>query len=180
MIVRTDTLEKVLESHPQLKDVFETQGFKGLDNKLILKQIGSFALETLCKNKSLNVELFVEMLNEHVNAKETDVTLMDNVKKENAIEVIGLLPCPVRIPLLEQFSNLSNLDRINHNLKAASEGLDWLKEDVEAAKDENDLAYEVENVPVYIKKTVVLHVTGLQLDHVNEGEVSGFLFKKED
>ena len=47
-------------------------------------------------------------------------------------------------------------------------------------KDENDLAYEVENVPVYIKKTVVLHVTGLQLDHVNEGEVSGFLFKKED
>jgi len=47
-------------------------------------------------------------------------------------------------------------------------------------KDENDLAYEVDEVPVYIKKSVVLHVTGLMLDHVSEGEVSGFMFKKED
>ena len=47
-------------------------------------------------------------------------------------------------------------------------------------KDDKDLTYEVDEVPVYIKKSVVLHVTGLQLDHVTEGEVSGFLFKKED
>ena len=47
-------------------------------------------------------------------------------------------------------------------------------------KDDSDLIYEVDDVPVYIKKAVVLHVTGLKLDHVKEGEVSGFLFKKED
>ena len=47
-------------------------------------------------------------------------------------------------------------------------------------RDANDLAYEVDDVPVYIRKTEVLHVTGLKLNHVTEGEVSGFLFEKED
>lgn len=140
MIQKSHLLNDVLVKYPQLKEVFETKGFKGLDNKLILKQIGGLTIETLCKNKSLNVDLFIEMLNEHITEKETDVTLMENVKKENAIDVIGLLPCPVRIPLLEQFADLSNLDQINYDLKAASEGLDWLKEDVESANSENDLA----------------------------------------
>ena len=47
-------------------------------------------------------------------------------------------------------------------------------------KDANDLVYEVDDIPVYIKKSEVLHVTGLKLNHVTEGEVSGFLFEKED
>jgi iron-sulfur cluster assembly protein len=45
-------------------------------------------------------------------------------------------------------------------------------------QSENDLAYEVNDVPVYIKKSEVLHVAGLKLDHVTEGEISGFLFEK--
>ncbi|RLD21918.1 MAG: iron-sulfur cluster assembly accessory protein [Bacteroidetes bacterium] len=47
-------------------------------------------------------------------------------------------------------------------------------------KADNDLAYEVDEVPVYIKKSEVLHVTGLKLDHITKGEVSGFSFEKED
>jgi Fe-S cluster assembly iron-binding protein IscA len=47
-------------------------------------------------------------------------------------------------------------------------------------KADNDLAYEVDEVPVFIKKSEVLHVTGLKLDHVTKGEVSGFSFEKED
>ncbi len=47
-------------------------------------------------------------------------------------------------------------------------------------KQENDLAYEVDEVPVYIRKTEVLHVTGLTLDHVTEGDISGFSFSKEE
>ena len=46
-------------------------------------------------------------------------------------------------------------------------------------KSNTDLAYEIDNIPVYIKKQDVLHVNGLELDHVVEDEVSGFLFKKE-
>ncbi len=47
-------------------------------------------------------------------------------------------------------------------------------------KQENDLAYAVDEVPVYIRKTEVLHVTGLTLDHVIEGDISGFSFRKEE
>jgi iron-sulfur cluster assembly protein len=47
-------------------------------------------------------------------------------------------------------------------------------------KADNDLAYDVDEVPVFIKKSEVLHVTGLKLDHVTKGEVSGFSFEKED
>ena len=47
-------------------------------------------------------------------------------------------------------------------------------------KTDTDLVYEVDAVPVYIKKTEVLHVTGLTLDHVTEGEISGFSFKKNE
>jgi len=48
------------------------------------------------------------------------------------------------------------------------------------SKKESDLAYHVEDIPVFINKTEVLHVTGLKLDHVTEGEVSGFSFVKEE
>ena len=47
-------------------------------------------------------------------------------------------------------------------------------------KADTDLVYEVDEIPVLIKKTEVLHVTGLKLDHVTKGEISGFSFEKED
>ena len=140
MITTKSTLSEILDKYPELQSVFENNGFKGLDNKLILKQIGGLPLDDVLRNKQINVGLFIDMLNEHLKDDTIDVTLMTSKHKEDAINIIGLLPCPVRIPLLERFTTLSNLDKINHNLKAASEGLDWLKEDVKDAKDENDLA----------------------------------------
>jgi len=140
MITTKSTLGEILKKYPKLQSVFENNGFKGLDNNLILKQIGGLPLDSLLRNKQINVGLFIDMLNEHLTENDVDITLTDNIHKEDAINIIGLLPCPVRIPLLDSFATLSNLDRINHNLKAASEGLDWLKEKVKLAKTEDDLA----------------------------------------
>lgn len=140
MITNISTINEILEKYPILIGVFKSNGFKGLDNKMILKQIGDLPLESVLKNRKLNVELFLEMLNDHLEEETMDVTLMDGNKNDTSINVIGLLPCPVRIPLLEQFNGLSNVKQINHNLKAASEGLDWLKEEVSIAKTEEDLA----------------------------------------
>lgn len=139
MIQKTDTITNILHKYPDMLDVFLANGFKGLDNQMILKQLGKLPLEAVLKNKGIGVEPFINLLNEHINKEETDVTLKENNNTEGDINIIGLLPCPVRIPLLERFNTLSNLDNINHNLKAASEGLDWLKEDVKDATKE-DLA----------------------------------------
>lgn len=139
MIQKTHSIDEILQQYPALKEVFETNGFKGLDNALIRKQIGSLPIEDVLKNKQLNIDVFLDMLNEHIEVELVDVTLMEQ-QQDGVIDIIGLLPCPVRIPLLEQFANLSCLSKINHNLKAASEGLDWLKEDVKLSTTESDLA----------------------------------------
>lgn len=140
MITRNDTITQILGKYSQLKEVFYNHGFKGLDNKLVLKQLGSMPLGDVLKNKEINIDVFIDMLNETVKDDTIDITLVESAYIEDAINIIGLLPCPVRIPLLEKFSELSNLDKINHNLKAASEGLDWLKEEVKVANNEEDLA----------------------------------------
>jgi len=139
MVTKTQSLQEILTKYPNLKDVFEVNGFKGLNNESIIKQLGKSTVEELLKNKGLGVDLFINMLNEHINSEEIDITLVEQSNSEKSIRIIGLLPCPVRIPLMEQFATLSNVDDINHNLKAASEGLDWLKEEVKDS-EEKDLA----------------------------------------
>ncbi len=139
MIVKTQSLNDVLEKYPDTIDVFKNHGFQGLDNKHILKQLGSLTLETVLKNKGKNVDVFVSLLNESLEDTTIDVTLQKQNMDGN-IDVVGLLPCPVRIPLLEAFSKLEGSEEINVNLKAASEGLDWLKESVQEASSIDDLA----------------------------------------
>lgn len=139
MITKSQTIEEILSLYPDLKDIFQVNGFKGLDNELIVKQLSKMSLEVVLNNKGIGVDIFVDMLNEHIKEEDIDVTLKQQTDSEKSINIIGLLPCPVRIPMLEQFNTLSNVNDINHNLKAASEGLDWLKE---AVKDSeiDDLA----------------------------------------
>ena len=134
MITKSMNVKEVLELYPDLLDTFEVNGFKGLDNEMILKQLSKFTLEQICKNKGIGIDPFLTLLNDHLNEEVTDVTLMDNNGTDGDINIVGLLPCPVRIPLLEQFNSLSNVKNINHNLKAASEGLDWLKEAIKVAQ----------------------------------------------
>jgi len=139
MIKKTDTLKEIIEVDSSLIDVFNNHGFKGLDNSLVLKQVGNQTLESLLKSRSKNVEVFVKMLNETFENKTIDVALQEN-NNNGSINMIGLLPCPVRLPLLEALNKLPQIKDVNHNLKAASEGLDWLKENVLVAQKEEDLA----------------------------------------
>lgn len=139
MINKNLTIKEVIDIDESLVDVFHNFGFKGLDNALVLKQVGSLTIETLLKSKGKNVDVFVKLLNESLENKNIDITLQED-NKNGSINLIGLLPCPVRLPLLEALGNIPQIDDINHNLKAASEGLDWLKEDVSKAQTESDLA----------------------------------------
>ena len=47
-------------------------------------------------------------------------------------------------------------------------------------KSERDISYSQQNLEVIIKKTDVVHLAGITLDHVTENEVTGFSFSRED
>lgn len=138
------TLTEIVEKYPETIDFFASKGFKGLEDDNIRKKVGMLKLGMALSMKKMNVESFLEMLEEIIsqNRNSVDVNLNKNEKFEDGISVMGLLPCPVKNPLLEALQTFQKNTgaRINHELKAASSGLDWLKEDVIKANHPEKLA----------------------------------------
>ena len=111
----------------------------------MMKHIGKISLKLVLNSKKINVQTFIDTLDELIgqNRDSDDVTLNKSIKREGGVSVMGLLPCPVRLPLLEALTGFldEHPDKIiNHELKAASQGLDWLKEDVLKANAPDKLA----------------------------------------
>ncbi len=80
------------------------------------------------KSKKVNIELFTEKLVDVIeqNRESIDKTLITQNKIENPdIRIEGVLPCPVRVPLLEGFNtwmdeNKDKFDfRVEYELKSA-------------------------------------------------------------
>ncbi len=139
MITKQTTLNTLITDYPELQPTLELHGIKGLDNPHILKQIGDKTLDDMMRLKGKNVDVFIELLNEQLTKDTVDVTLMEQ-STNGSYNMLGLLPCPVRMPLLEGLHDLPNIEQVNHELKAAAEGLDWLKDSVKKAHSEDDLA----------------------------------------
>ena len=139
------TILEICEKFPETIEFFKSKGFKNLDNNLILKNVGKITLKNALSIKKINVETFVNILNELINQNKNsvDITMNENNKEENEITMMGLLPCPIRIPLLEamkEFLENNNEIKLSYDLKAASYGLDWLKDDVIKANHPEKLA----------------------------------------
>lgn len=139
------TILEICEKFPETIEFFKSKGFKNLDNNLILKTVGKITLKNALSMKKINVETFVNILNELINQNKNsvDITMNENKKEENEITMMGLLPCPIRIPLLEamkEFLENNNEIKLSYDLKAASYGLDWLKDDVIKANHPEKLA----------------------------------------
>ncbi|MBF0197576.1 MAG: ABC transporter substrate-binding protein [Planctomycetes bacterium] len=121
-------------------DFFRANGFPQFDDLDKLKTFGSsITLSQALKLKGLNEDVFLEQLTSIIE-ESCNGNLDDN---EQALHLVGLLPCPVRIPLLEQFESFlaekeSSL-KVNHELKAASTGADWIANNIHEAQHENDL-----------------------------------------
>ncbi|MGD1817843.1 MAG: ABC transporter substrate-binding protein [Pleomorphochaeta sp.] len=132
-IKSSDNLYDVITRYPQTKEYFINKGIKQVENDLILSTLAKkITIETITKSKKINTTLFIDELNQILNQELIDLTLSKEVSKEAAtIKLDGVLPCPIRIPLLESFDKWLKLmdceNTINYELKAASMGVDWLK-----------------------------------------------------
>ncbi len=128
----------ITERYPETIDVFAANGFEHLKNEAMRKVMGkTISLELACKTKKINLDIFEQKLVDIIEQTRDslDSSLSDVKKnKDGKIRIEGVLPCPVRIPLMEHFTKWLeenvNLfpDGISHELKAANIGVDWIRE----------------------------------------------------
>ena len=122
-----ETIYNLTEKHPEIIEILVSYGLDKLKNPIIRNTIGkTMTLKTVCENKNINIDEVVEKINRAVKKKGSE-----------QITVKGILPCPIRIPLIDkidEFIEKNNLN-IDYTLPAASTGLDWLIE--ETAEKEN-------------------------------------------
>jgi hypothetical protein len=139
-----------VEKYPQTIPVFTSNGFSQMDDAEKREQFAkSISLKMALMLKQLDVKIFSNLLIEAIEQedKNADATLAADKKSESkdALNVVGLLPCPVRIPLLEQFNNFTKeytekyKTEINHELKAASMGLEWVENNIKGIENADEL-----------------------------------------
>ncbi|MDC7233860.1 MAG: ABC transporter substrate-binding protein [Spirochaetales bacterium] len=145
-----DTLYKIITHYPETIPVFVSNGFPQMNDKEKREKFArTISLESALMLKQLDLKIFSGLLEEAITQKNgsVDATLNEAETKddEEALNVVGLLPCPVRLPLLEQFNAFneeykkSHSIHINHELKAASMGLDWVQENLEGVTEADKL-----------------------------------------
>ncbi|MFA8435092.1 MAG: ABC transporter substrate-binding protein [Marinifilaceae bacterium] len=136
-----DTLLSICQQYPETISIFVSNGFKQLEDEKKRELFGkSLTLEMALKMKKMNVEAFSKLLVEGIEAARNQIDASLNEEKKSvakgAIRLEGLLPCPVRIPLVEGLDNfIAEYEKehdtpIVYDLKAASMGLDWLMDAV--------------------------------------------------
>lgn len=130
-----DSLYDITESYKETIDLFVSIGFKNMEDENQRKTFGrTINLETALKLKKINVDVFTKNLTDAIEHNRIVDEENNHIQDEDAdIKIEGVLPCPVRIPLMEAFNKWiesSSNDygkRMNYDLKAASMGVDWLK-----------------------------------------------------
>lgn len=175
------TILEICNNYPETIEFLTSKGFKNLDNETVRNTIGKVTLKNALSLKKINAETFVEILNEFIsqNRDSADITMNKKEtkeKSENEITMTGLLPCPIRIPMLEGMKkfleNNKDID-LNYDLKAASYGLDWLKDDVIKANHPEkladifisagfDLFFEDELMGKFKKENIFKDITGIK------------------
>ncbi|WP_213818733.1 ABC transporter substrate-binding protein [Garciella nitratireducens] len=134
-----DSLYDITEKYEQAIDLLISIGLDQIKEEKMRSTLGkSISLEEVLKLKKINVDAFVAQLIEKIESTENDVYLSS--KQKDVVKIIGILPCPVKIPLIEAFQKWleeQNFDfSLEYELKAASIGIDWLEDALKETSEE--------------------------------------------
>ncbi len=143
-----DKVFDITEKYPETIDIFVGNGFDQLANEKMRKIMGkTISIEMACKTKKVNTQLFEQKLIEVIDQNRTSVdgALVDSKNVRGGdIKIDGILPCPVRLPLLEGFEKWLGENKfdftVDYDLKVASGGVDWIKEKIEKIDSEDELS----------------------------------------
>ncbi len=113
-----ETIYNLTENHPETIDILVSYGMDKLSDPIMRNTIGkTMTLKTVCEMRNID-------LNE-ISDKITEVISKNDSEK---VIVKGILPCPIRIPLIDKIDEFIEKNGLNvdYTLPAASTGLDWL------------------------------------------------------
>ncbi len=140
-----DTLFDITERYPDTVPVFTSNGFPQMGDETKRKDFGkNISLENALAFQKRDADSFTKLLVAAIEgtAADSDVTLSDHSKaRGERLTIAGLLPCPVRIPLLDSFAAFSKQFRAKHaieleyELKAASMGVEWIDDNLKEISD---------------------------------------------
>lgn len=126
-----DTIYTITERYPETLSVLIHAGLDKLENRTIRQTIGkTMVLETVCQMRGIELESLIQQMNEVICAGRVE-----------QIKVKGVLPCPIRIPLLEKIEDYikTNELSVDYTLPAASVGVDWIFEELNGEEDLADI-----------------------------------------
>jgi ABC-type Fe3+ transport system substrate-binding protein len=139
------TIKEIVDKYPKTLNVFISNGFAQFKDKGKLNTMGKILkLESALKTKEYNLITYIKLLEDTINEENVDITLQEQLNKGN-ISVMGLLPCPVRLPLLESFDKkVKELKekygvKTGYKLEAASVGASWIEENFNGETTVSDL-----------------------------------------
>lgn len=145
-----DTVYNITEKYEEAVDLLVGVGLEQMKDKAQREALGkNITLEMALKMKQVNVQTFEDRLVETIkeNRESIDASLVGKVRKEDAkIRIDGILPCPVKIPLMEGFEgwlgkqDANFVNDLDYELKAASMGVDWLVESIEKSESADVLS----------------------------------------
>jgi ABC-type Fe3+ transport system substrate-binding protein len=142
------TVQTVLERWPQTLDVFIANGFDNFRDEKRRSAVAPFLkLERAAATKNYDLESFLGLLRSAITEEHSlvDVTMKQTSSEHSDITVSGLLPCPVRLPLLEGFDafiedySASSGFKVSYRLEAASVGADWIEQEIKTIDTVADL-----------------------------------------
>ncbi len=142
---KSQSIFEITEKYPQTIDVFVLHGFTKMKDEGKRRTLGKkIKLSTALMLKNLDFEGFTALLEQAVN-NETGLMAQGTSGEEKSrkeLHITGLLPCPVRLPLIEKFEEFvqnyqaESGHSLSWELQAASMGLSWLEENRKIFEDE--------------------------------------------
>lgn len=129
------TIKEILDHWPETLDVFIANGFDSFRDEKQRNAIAPYLkLERAVRMKNYDLDSFIALLRDQMTLShhQADITMKKTDQSNGDIRVAGLLPCPVRLPLLESFDafidrfSAETGQRVSYKLEAASVGADWI------------------------------------------------------
>lgn len=126
-----DTLFQVTENHKEALELLVSLGFDNLKDESQRNSLGRvISIGDALKSKGISLDAFNLQLQDRIALSSETAEVKGQF--ENTVKMAGVLPCPVRVPLMEAFESWTSQQTFDFNLeydlKAASMGISWLEE----------------------------------------------------